>query len=127
MREAGLKVNDIKKIHIEHKNLTNESHCIVSTADGNGTDIRIPMQLDGIFSYFPTRNITQEEIENCEYINTVHLKPDAAKWDPYDEEYLEREDAFFDFRVDLIDRQPKQQNFIDDIDIYELQVSKERY
>ena len=43
MREAVLKVNDVPKIHIERQNLTNESHCIVSTADGNGTNLRIPM------------------------------------------------------------------------------------
>ena len=54
MREAVLKANDVINIHIEHQNLTNESHCIVSTADGNGTELRIPIQLDGIFSYFPT-------------------------------------------------------------------------
>ena len=29
MREAGLKVNDVPKIHIERQNLTNESHCLV--------------------------------------------------------------------------------------------------
>ena len=52
--EAGLKVNDLPKTHIEHQNLTNESHYIVSTSDGTGTGIRIPMQLDRIFSYFPT-------------------------------------------------------------------------
>ena len=57
----------------------------------------------------------------------MYLTPDTDEWDPYYEDFSEREDAFFDFRVDLIDRQPKQQNFIDDIDIYELQVSKERY
>ena len=60
MREAGLKLNDVPKIHIKRQILTNDSHCIVSTADGNGTELRIPMQLDGIFLYFPTRNITQE-------------------------------------------------------------------
>ena len=49
MREAGLKVNDVPKIHIERQNLTNGSNYIVSTADGNGTEILIPMQLDGIF------------------------------------------------------------------------------
>ena len=54
MREAGLKVDDVPKIHIERQNLTNESHFIFSTADGNVTELRIPMQLDGIFSYFPT-------------------------------------------------------------------------
>ena len=59
MREAGLKVNYVTKIHIERQNLTSESHFIVSTADSNGTELRIPIQLDGIFSYFPTRNLTQ--------------------------------------------------------------------
>ena len=45
----------------------------------------------------------------------------------YDEEYSERENAFFDFRWDLIYLQPKQRKVIDDSDIYELQVSQERY
>ena len=66
MREAGLKVNDVPKIYIECQNLTNERHCIVSTADSNGTELRIPMQLDGILSYFLTQNLTQEEINKCE-------------------------------------------------------------
>ena len=118
MREAGLKVNDFPKIYIKRQNLTNESHCTVSTADGNGTELWIPMQLDGIFSYFTTRNITQEEIKNREYINTVYLTPDAAEWDPYDEGYPERENAFFDFRGDLIDLQPKQRKVLNDSDIW---------
>ena len=95
MIEAVLKVNDVTKIQIERQNLTNESHCIVSTADINGTGLRIPMQLDRIFSYFPTRKLTQEEIDKCEYIKTVYLTPDAAEWDPYDEDYSESEDGFW--------------------------------
>ena len=63
MREAVLKVNYVPKIHIERQNLTNESNCIMSTADGTGTELCIPMQLDGIFLYFPMLNLTQEEIE----------------------------------------------------------------
>ena len=78
MREARLKVNDVPKIHIESKSFTNESNYIVSKANGNGTDIWIPMQLDGTFLYFPTKNITQEENDNCEYIKTVYLTPDAV-------------------------------------------------
>ena len=54
MREAVLKVYCILSIHIERQNLTNESHCIVSTVDGTGTELQITMQLYGIFSYFPT-------------------------------------------------------------------------
>ena len=65
MREAGLKVIDVPKIQIYCKNLTNESHCIVSTADGTGNELCISIQLDGIFSYFLTQMLTQEEIKNC--------------------------------------------------------------
>ena len=57
----------------------------------------------------------------------MYLTPDAAEWDPYDEDYSEREASFFYFRGDLIDRQPKQRKVLDDSDIYELQVSQERY
>ena len=69
MRETGLKLNDFPKIHIDCQNLMNIIHCIVSAAEDTGNELSIPMQLDGIFSYFPTRKLTQEEIDNCEYIN----------------------------------------------------------
>ena len=90
MKESGLKFNGVPKIQIERQNLTNDNHCIVSTADGNGTELRISMQLDVIFSYFPTVKITQEEIDNFEYIKTVYLTPDADYWDTYNEDYSER-------------------------------------
>ena len=73
------------------------------------------------------RKLTQDEIDNREYIKTVYLIPDTDEWDPCDEDYSEREDAFFDFRGYLIDRQPKQQKVLDDSDIYEIQLSQERY
>ena len=55
--------------------------------DDNDTNLNISMKLDGIFSYFPTRKITMDKLEECEYTETVYLSPDAAKWNPYDEEY----------------------------------------
>ena len=70
-------MNDVPKIHIERQNLTNYIRCIFSTADGNGTELHIPMQLDVILTYFPTQNLAQEEIKNCEYIKTLYLTPDA--------------------------------------------------
>ena len=50
MREAGLIVNDVPRIHTKPEELTNETHCIVATAASNGADLKIPLQLDGIFS-----------------------------------------------------------------------------
>ena len=40
-REAELKFNYVPKGLIKHHNLTNEIHCIVSTADGTGTELII--------------------------------------------------------------------------------------
>ena len=34
------------------------------------------------------------ELENCDYIETVNLIPDAAQWNPYNEEYANAEDSF---------------------------------
>ena len=85
------------------------------------------MKLDGIFSYFPTRKLTMDEFEECEYMETVYLSPDAAQWNPYDEEYAEAEDRFLDFSGDLIHLQPKRRNILDDSDVFELQVSEEHY
>ena len=58
MREAGLTVNDVPRIHTRPGELSNETHCIVVKASSNGGDLKIPMKLDGIFSYFPTRKLT---------------------------------------------------------------------
>ena len=99
-------MNDVPKIHTRQDDLTNETHCIVSKDDGgnNGTNLRIQMKLDGIFSYFPTRKITMKKLENCEYIETVYLSPEATQWDPYDEEYADAEDRFLYSRGDLVHR-----------------------
>ena len=129
LREAGLIVNDVPKIDTRQEDLTNETHCILSKDDGdnNGTNLCIHMKLDGIFSYFTTRNLTMNELENCEYVETVYLSPDAAQWDTYNEEYADTEDRFLDFRGYLVHRQPKLWKILDDLDVFELQVSEEQY
>ena len=127
LRESGLIVNDVPKIHTRQEDLTNENHCIVSKddSDNNGTNLCIRMKLDVIFSYFPTRKLTMNELDNCEYIETVHLNPDAAQWDPYNEEYADAEDRFLYFSGYLLHHQPKRRKVLDDSDIFELQASKE--
>ena len=85
------------------------------------------MQLDGIFSYFVTRELTQEEIETCEYIKTLQLCPDSDDWDPYDESFAEREDAHTDYRGDLVDCPTKRRRLIEDADVGDINVSTDRY
>ena len=94
--------------------------------DKNGTNLHIHMKLDGIFSYFPTRKLKMNKLDNYEYTETVYLSPDAAQWDPYNEEYADAEDRFLDFRGDSVHRQPKRWKILDDSDIFDLQVYKEQ-
>ena len=107
MREAGLIVNDVPRIHTKDEELTNETHTIVAKVADNGIDLKVPLELDGIFSYFPTRQLTGKEIDECEYIETVQLSPEGSEWDLYDPAFADREDSFLDYRGDLIVREPK--------------------
>ena len=59
MREAGLRVNDVPGIHCIPEKLSNETHCIVAK---EGVELKIPLKLHSIFSYFPTRKLTPEEV-----------------------------------------------------------------
>ena len=56
MRENGIIVNESAKIHCE--NPTREDHTIIF----KGYDLRIPLQLHGIFSYFVTRKPDVESV-----------------------------------------------------------------
>ena len=76
IREAGLVVNEVPRIHTDVKDLTDETHCIVAKGGEGGAELKIPMTLDGIFSCFRTRKLTKDEVEAYEYIPTVALCPD---------------------------------------------------
>ena len=127
MREAGLLVNDVPRIHTNAGDLNNETHCIVAKEEVNGEDLKIPLKLDGIFSYFETRKLTDDEVEACEYIPTVSLSSDSDKWDPYDPSYANQEDSMIDYRGDLMVREPKKRKILDDSEVSEICVTQERY
>ena len=127
LREAGLRVNEVPRIHTKQEEITDETHCIVARAEDNGLDLRIPLKLDGIFSYFTTRKLTEEEVEACEYIPTLELSPDAKDWDPYDSSFANQEESMIDFRGDAILREPKRRKVLDDRDVCEINVSEEKY
>ena len=54
MREAGIKVNEIPKIHLNDPDV--EGHSIFFAE----TNFRIPLSLKGVFSYFPMSKPTVE-------------------------------------------------------------------
>lgn len=50
-------------------------------------DLRIPLQLDGIISYIPTRLPTSDEINNCLHV----ILTSSVDWDPYSEDFNRQE------------------------------------
>ena len=74
MRSAGVTLNETPKIH--SKDPTIDNHCITF----EDSDIRIPLQLSGVFSYFHTRKPTLSELHECP---KLFLTPDANDWNPH--------------------------------------------
>ena len=68
LREAGLEVSDVPKIHVQEP--SEEDHAITFPE----SDLRIPLQLWGVFSFFHSRRPSPEEIEQCE---KLFLTPDS--------------------------------------------------
>ena len=61
----------------------------------------IPLQLEGVVSYFENSHTTSAEFED---VDVSHLESTAASpaWDPYDKEFESLEESHLDFRGHLI-------------------------
>ena len=73
------------KIHA--KDAIKKNHSIYSHEIG----LRISLQLEGIFSIFKTRMLSNEEIAEPGGYNVLYLTPDADSWDPNCEAWAEQE------------------------------------
>ena len=111
LREAGLVVHDTLKIHYNVPSA--EYHSLFDEKTGP----RISFTLEGTFLVFKSRSLTNEEINNVEYFETVLLTPDLNKWDPFEKSYKHNEESFIDHRGRMIP--PSNYNkrtLIDDLD-----------
>ena len=128
LREAGLIVNDVPRIHCGEE-LNDESHCIIDRSTG----MKIRMFLRGIFSGFDSRELSQAEIDNCDDYELVMLTPDASQWDPYDEVYADNEQRYlaWDGSVQEPLEHPKRRRLITEEDkqaeMFTFQVSGEQW
>ena len=96
MRVAGLKVEEQAKIHAEEP--AKENHSIYSSE----INLRIVLQLEGIFSVFKTRNLNDEEIAEPGGYDILYLTPDADSWDPNCEAWAEQEDEMLDIDEEIL-------------------------
>ena len=76
--------------------------------------MHIHMALDGIFSYFLTRQLTIDEMEYWERYPVVYLTPDTDRWDPNTSAYLEQEAAMLDADGYIIERSSCNRMILDD-------------
>jgi hypothetical protein len=85
------------------------------------TGLRIHLQLQGIFSVFPTCPLSLEESENWENYPVVFITPNGNSWDLHSTHFAEEEAALVDHFGVLVERsvQPRSEIF-DNVDVGEL-------
>ena len=92
MREGGLTVNDIPKMHCDDPCI--EDHCILF----KDIDLRIPLQLNGIFSYFNSRKPLPSELYDKD---KVFITPDASEWNPHCASYSHNESIMTNYEGEM--------------------------
>ena len=107
LREANLKVNECPKIHADCP--TVEHHSIYFPE----ADLRVPLKLNGTFSFFHHRVPTYEEVDN---LDVLFLTPDSSSWNPHSTHYAEEEEGLLDHEGNIIERKERKIQFIMDED-----------
>ena len=92
LRAGGVKINDVPKIHCQDPEV--EDHSI----SFEGSELLIPLQLTGVFSYFHTRLPTPKELYECE---KLFLTPDSSDWNPHCKSYERNERSMLDFEGNM--------------------------
>ena len=106
MREAGLVVNEVPKI--QSPDPDENTHSIYDPE----SKLRIPLKLNGIFSYFDCRGMTRNEMRNWKQRPQIHATPMGKTWNPYNPVYANEEAGFIDARGRFVDdRLPSKRKF----------------
>ena len=105
MRELGVIVNDMAKIHLN--NPMEEDHSLFFQE----VNLRIPLQLHGVFSYFETSKPSTQSLNENE--NIYLLKPD--KWNPHDTSHASNKDGMLDHEGNMILHKHRQQIYLSDV------------
>ena len=114
VREASLFLDETPKF--QSTDLSRNNHTIYDDESG----MRIHLQLNGTFSYFPTRALTVDEQERWDEYPVVYLTPDSDRWDPQATHYADAEAAMLDSGGDIVNRDTTMSTVFDDADIAEM-------
>jgi hypothetical protein len=102
--EQGIKVNDTAKIHCADP--MKEDHSIVVDST-----LQIPLSLNGVFSYFPTRLPTVAELQSSD--NVYLLTPED--FNPHDGSYAHNEDRMVDWEGEIAHASDRQRILLEDV------------
>ena len=94
MRAGNVIVNDTPKIHCESPTV-NDHSIRFSTSD-----LRIPLQLLGTFSYFHSRKPEPNELMDCD---KLFITPDSADWNPHCESFERNERSMLNYEGEMND------------------------
>ena len=75
---------------------TIEDHCIRFKS----SDMKIPMQLSGTFSYFRYRLPTVDELYSCD---KLFITPDSSDWNPHCMYFEQNERSMLNFEGEIVD------------------------
>ena len=91
MRANDVTVNDTPLVLLPSELRTKESHSILAHTQ-TYTELHIPLQLEGVTSYFPTRKPTLAEVQDTDCNNCTHVHMTApSAWEPQDTTLAENE------------------------------------
>ena len=100
-----------------------DDHVIIIPRENN---LHIPLQLNGIFSFFHTRRPTPDEIRHTDDI--IFLTPDSDSWDPYSRHYAENEAAMLDWEGNMMEEKYRVKRRKLDEDLYDVSnITVEKY
>jgi hypothetical protein len=85
LRMNGIKVDECPRFLNDDRD--DQSHSIYSPSE----DFVLPLTLDGVISYFPSRKPTEKELQTC---HRIVLTYDSPEWDLYAEDFRTQEETF---------------------------------
>ena len=91
LRMNDVRVNDLPKFMSADP--TDQTHAITISLDNDGSELTIPLSLEGVVSYFPTFKPSIRDYESAEEgINLFHLTYAAPDWDPLCPDFADSEE-----------------------------------
>ena len=105
LREAGILVDTTPKIH--HDNPDESIHSLFFKDE----NLRIPLSLHGVFSYFPTSKPTDNDLQDDRH--PVLMLTPLGPWNPHSTHYSRNEDNMLDWNGDIQETTVRQRLFID--------------